>query len=89
MKKKLISMLTMIFSLQYFAEAGDNINATENMVNAYTGVETPRTSSNDMATELKAFYDTELLENARAELYYAQFGKRPQRQRGVAQVEHL
>ncbi|MBQ7435005.1 MAG: N4-gp56 family major capsid protein [Oscillospiraceae bacterium] len=76
MKKKLLSMLTMIFSLQYFAEAGDNINATENMVNAYTGVETPRTSSNDMAPELKAFYDTELLENARAELYYAQFGKR-------------
>ena len=76
MKKKLLSMLTMIFSLQYFAEAGDNINATENMVNAHTGVETPRTSSNDMAPELKAFYDTELLENARAELFYAQFGKR-------------
>ena len=76
MKKKLINMLTMIFSLQFFAEAGDNVNATENMVNAYTGVETPRTATNAMSAELKAFYDTELLENARPELLYAQFGKR-------------
>lgn len=62
--------------LQFFAEAGTNVNATENMVNAYTGVETPRTSGNDMSPELKAFYDTELLENTRVELKYAQFAKK-------------
>ncbi len=65
-----------LFSLQFFADAGTNVNATEAMVNAYTGATTARTSTNDMAPELKAFYDTELLENARVELYYAQFGKR-------------
>ncbi len=76
MKKKLITMLSMIFSLQFFADAGSNVNATENMVNAYDGTQTPRTDTNSMAAELKAFYDTELLENARVELFYAQFGKR-------------
>ena len=65
-----------MFSLQFFADAGTNVNATENMTNAYTGAETPRTSANYMADELKKFYDTELLENARVEMYYAQFGKR-------------
>ena len=65
-----------LFSLQFFAEAGTNVNATENMVNAYTGVETARTSANAMSGELKAFYDTSLLENARVQLYYAQFAKR-------------
>ena len=76
MKKKLITMLSMIFSLQFFADAGSNVNATENMVNAYDGTQTPRTDTNSMAAELKAFYDTELLENARVELFYEQFGKR-------------
>ena len=65
-----------LFSLQFFADAGSNVNATENMVNAYTGVETARTGANAMSGELKAFYDTSLLENARVQLYYAQFAKR-------------
>lgn len=47
-----------LFSLQFFADVGTNVNATANMTNAYTGVETPRTSANSMTDELKAFYDT-------------------------------
>lgn len=65
--------------LQFFANgygAGENVNATANMVNAYTGNETARTTTNAMTAELKDFYDTELLENARMELKYAQFGKK-------------
>ena len=65
-----------LFSLQFFAEAGTNVNAQAVMVNAYTGESSARTSSNAMSDELKAFYDTQLLENARVETYYGQFGMR-------------
>ena len=62
--------------LQFFADAGTNVNAQNVMVNAYTGESTDRTSTNLMSPELKEFYDTELLENARIDLKYAQFGKK-------------
>ncbi len=62
--------------LQIFAEAGDLINATTGYVNAHTGVVTPFTDSKTLAPELKAYYDTVLLDNARTELVYAQFAKR-------------
>ena len=62
--------------IQFFADAGTNVNATGAMVNAYTGDSSSRDSSNYMAAELKEFYDTELLENTRVELKYAQFGKK-------------
>ena len=62
--------------LQLFADAGTRVNATGNYVNAYTGDTTPFDASNTMDGELKTFYDTELLENARVELFYAQFGKK-------------
>ena len=65
-----------LFSLQFFAEAGTNVNAQTVMVNAYTGESNARTSANDMSAELKAFYDTQLLENARVETYFGQFGMR-------------
>lgn len=65
-----------LFNLQFFADAGTNVNATENMTNAYTGVETPRTSTESMTAELKAFYDTTLLENARPQMFYTQFAKK-------------
>lgn len=74
--------------IQFFADAGTNVNATANMTNAYTGVETPRTTTNAMAPELKEFYDTEMLENARMELRYAQFGKKqrlPKNHKGVVE----
>lgn len=63
-------------NLQLFAEAGTLVNATGNYVNAYSGDITAFDSVNTMNGELKVFYDTELLENARVELFYAQFAKK-------------
>ena len=62
--------------LQYFADAGTLVNATGSYVNAATGATTAFSGTNTLAPELKTFYDTELLENARTELFYAQFAKR-------------
>ncbi len=62
------------FSLQFFADAGNLVNTTQNYVNAYNGSATSFSGSNTLAPELKAFYDTELLRNTRADLVYAQFG---------------
>ena len=66
----------MKFDLQLFAEAGNVVNATESYVNAYTGDTQAFSGENSLSQELKTFYDTELLENARVEMYYAQFGKK-------------
>ena len=62
--------------LQLFADAGTLVNTTTQYVNAYDGTGTPFDGVNTLSGELKEFYDTELLENARIELYYAQFAKR-------------
>ena len=64
------------FDLQLFAEAGNVVNATEGYVNSYTGDTTAFSGDNTLSQELKTFYDTELLENARVEMFYAQFGKK-------------
>ena len=64
------------FDLQHFADAGTLVNATGNFVNADTGAATAFDNAHSLTAELKAFYDTELLENARTELFYAQFAKR-------------
>ena len=64
------------FNLQLFAEAGTLVNTTSNYVNAHTGAVTNFDSVNTLSGELKTFYDTELLENARVEMFYAQFGKK-------------
>ena len=69
-------MDNMIFDLQHFADAGTLVNATGNFVNASTGATTAFDNAHSLSAELKAFYDTELLENARTELFYAQFAKR-------------
>lgn len=63
-------------SYQFFAEAGTLVNTTGNYVNAYTGAVTAFDGVNTLAGELKEFYDTELLENARVEMFYAQFAKK-------------
>ena len=63
-------------NLQLFADAGTLVNATGNYVNAYDGTTQAFDSTNTMNGELKTFYDTELLENARVELFYAQFAKK-------------
>ena len=65
-----------IHSLQMFAEAGSVVNATTGYVNASTGAVTEFSGANTLDPALKTFYDTELLENAKAELFYAQFAKK-------------
>ena len=64
------------FDLQIFADAGTVVNATGGYVNSGTGEVTGFTDGKTLSPELKAFYDTELLENARTEMFYAQFAKR-------------
>ena len=59
------------FDLQYFADAGTVVNATTGYVNAGNGQHENFSDSRSLAPEMKTFYDTELLENARAELRYA------------------
>ena len=73
---KSIFDVLMHIDLQLFADAGTLVNATGNYVNAYDGSKTNFDSENSMDGELKLFYDTELLENARIELFYAQFAKK-------------
>ena len=64
-------------NLQLFADSGTVVNSlTNGFVNAYTGDSTSFTDTNSLAGELKTFYDTELLENARVEMFYAQFAKK-------------
>ena len=64
-------------NLQLFAEAGTLVNSlTNGYVNANTGDSQAFDSTNTLAGELKTFYDTELLENARVEMFYAQFAKK-------------
>jgi len=76
MKKILTMLLTIPMNLQLFAEAGTLVNATGNFVNAYNGSTQNFDAANSLAGELKTFYDTELLENARVEMFYAQFAKK-------------
>ena len=64
------------FDLQIFADAGTLVNATGGYVNAGSGEKTDFDDNRTLSPELKTFYDTELLENARTELFYAQFAKR-------------
>ena len=75
MKKFIYMLLAIPMNLQMFAESGTAVNATGGMVNAYTGATTAY-DGNGFNGELKVFYDTELLENARAEMFYAQFAKK-------------
>ena len=63
-------------NLQLFADAGSLVTGTAGYVDAYTGNKTNFDANNSMSGELKTFYDTELLENARTELFYAQFAKK-------------
>ncbi len=70
------NIITSIINLQLFADAGTLVNTTGNYVNAYDGTSQAFEGVYTMDGELKVFYDTELLENARVELFYAQFAKR-------------
>ena len=63
-------------NLQLFADSGTVVNATTGYVNAYTGDSQSFDSQHTLSPTMKTFYDTELLENARVEMFYAQFGKK-------------
>ena len=63
-------------NLQLFAEATSLVNTGTGYTNAETGSTVPFDETNTLSAELKTFYDTELLENARAEMFYSQFAKK-------------
>ena len=67
---------THTLDLQHFAQAGTLVNGTNGFVNSATGAVSAFDTGHSLAPELKSFYDTELLENARAEMIYAQLAKR-------------
>ena len=69
----MIDMIKM--NLQLFA-AGTLVNATGNYVNSDTGAVTAFDTTNKLSDTMKTYYDTELLENARSNLIFAQFGKK-------------
>ena len=75
-------LIKKLFGLQFFADAGTLTNVTGNTTansyatNSYTGDDYAATTTDRLAVELKDYYDTELLENARIDMFYAQFGKR-------------
>ena len=74
MKRFIASLIWL--GLQLFAEAGTLVNTTQNYVNAYTGEAQEFDTNNSFSGELKTYYDTELLENARPQMIYAQFAKK-------------
>ena len=53
-------------NLQHFAEAGTLVNATGGYVNAYDGTSSDFSGADTLSSTMKTYYDTELLENARA-----------------------
>ncbi len=71
-----ITEITARINLQLFADAGTVVNTTQNFVNAYTGEAQSFEGIYDLSSTMKEFYDTELLENARVDMIYAQFARR-------------
>ena len=73
-------MYNLFSNLLIHADAGNVVNLTTNgttgTVNAYTGVyDASATTTQSMSPTMKEYYDTELLENARAKLIFSQLGK--------------
>ena len=69
-------MKDLFLNLSMFADAGTLANATYQYVNAYTGEGTPFSGTDTLTPTMKTFYDTELLENHRDELIFAQLGRK-------------
>lgn len=68
-----------IFDIQRFADGGGELtNTTQNYVNSYTGSATSFDvgGPNTLSPEMKTYYDTDLLENARPEMVHGQFGRK-------------
>jgi len=64
-------------NLQLFADSGSVVTTTTGYVNAYSGATVdPDPATNSMSPTMKTYYDTELLENARAKLVFQQLGKK-------------
>ena len=63
-------------NLFMFADAGTLVNATGNYINSYTGSATSFSGTDDLTPTMKTFYDTELLENHRDQLIFAQLGRK-------------
>ena len=77
MKKYIYNLMAIAMNLQMFADAGTLVNTSVNYANAYDGSKGEAyDGTNSLSGELKVYYDTELLENARVELFYAQFAKK-------------
>ena len=68
----------LIFNLQWFADAGTLLNATDKYRNAYDATDVTEfvTGVTDLSPLNKTFWDTALLDNARDELVYTQLGKK-------------
>lgn len=64
------------YDLQLFAQQPSTVTGTENYVDPFTGNTQAFDSENSMSAEMKTFYDTNLLVNARPNLVYAQFGRK-------------
>jgi len=68
-------MKFIILNLKMFVAGGGTVvNATGNMVNAYTG-STSSYTNGGMSATMKTYYDTELLDNVRDQLIFSQLGK--------------
>ena len=65
-----------LMNLKLFADAGTLVNATGNYINAYTGSATSFDPPDTLTPTMKTFYDTELLENHRDQLIFAQLGRK-------------
>lgn len=61
------------WTLQLFADTAINVNTMGGTAEPYKGTTTTNTN---LSAEDKTWYETELLENARPELYYLQFAKK-------------
>jgi N4-gp56 family major capsid protein len=68
-------MFDKIFDLQLFA-AGTLVNATTQYVNSDTGEGVAFEGVNTLTPGMKTYYDTELLENSRAHLFFEQLGRK-------------
>lgn len=72
-----------VFDIQHFSPegivlgGGEVVTTTQGYVNAYTGQDIdPNPETNSMSPTMKTYYNTELLDNARSKLVFAQLGKK-------------
>ena len=69
-------MKKFLMNLSMFNDAGTLVNATTQYINAYTGSPTSFSGTDTLTPTMKTFYDTELLENHRDQLIFAQLGRK-------------